>query len=346
MKIPTFQIENYIQKIAQEKIAGCLIYGPETSLVNYRFDIIAKKIVSDLSDPFLVVNLSKERLSQDKAILADEFFSFSMLGGRKLILVKDSDAACNTALKILFEDVNFAERGKNFILIAAGDLDKSSSLRKMAEDNFNFAAIPCYEDDERVIRKFLTDELAKRQLKSSVQVIDYLFEKLGKNRQTILSEIEKIAIFLGEEKNLTFEIIEKLTNSESEISANEFVMSFSLQKFDLALLQAEKLFRHGFEAITLIRFLSNYLQKLYQAKVEIESAALDFESAVKAQRLFFKVEIEFRKNLKNLTLNFLIKNLSELEKLENKIKTTSISSKLLFTAFVQSCVINDNQKFS
>lgn len=335
MKIAPFQIDNYIQRIAGEKIAGCLVFGPETSSVNYRFDLIAKKISPDLSDPFLVANLSKERLSEDKAILADEFFSFSMIGGRKLILLKDVDIAATAALKILFEDSNFAKKSENFILIQAGDLDKGSALRKACEDNPHFAAIACYEDDDRSIRKFIENELVKKQVKFSSQTIDQLFEKFGKNRQVILSELEKIIIFLGEEKNLTVEIVEKITASEAEISANEMVMNFAAQKFDVAFLQTEKLFKDGFEAITLIRFLTNYLQKLYQAKASIDSGELDFESAVKNQRLFFKTEIEFRKHLKGLSLKFLIKNLSDLQELEIKIKNGVMPSKLIFTAFVQ-----------
>lgn len=335
MKIPPFQIENYIQKIAGEKIAGCLIFGPETSVVNYRFDLIAKKISPNLSDPFLVANLSKERLSEDKGILADEFFSFSMLGGRKLILVKDCDVAAGAALKILFESENFAAKSENFILIQAGDLDKGSALRKLAEDNPYFATIASYEDDERAIKKFLQDELVKRQVKFNVHVTELLLEKFGKNRQIILSELEKILVFLGEEKNLTTEPVERLVLSEAEVSTNEFIMNFAAKKFDLAFLQAEKLLRDGVESVMLIRFLSNYLQKLYHAKIEIESNGSDFESAVKSQRLFFKTEIEFRKHLKNLSLNFLIKNLHDLEEVEIKIKSGVMPARLLFTAFVQ-----------
>ena len=340
MKITNSQIDFYIQKIAQEKIAGCLLFGPEASIANYRFDVIAKKISPDLSDPFLVANLSKERLAADKGILADEFFSLSMLGGRKLILVKDADIAAGTALKILFEDRGFAngvtrDRNGNFILVQAGDLDKSSALRKACEDNPHFAAIACYEDDERAIKKFIESELAKRQVKSSSQAIDLLFTKCGKNRQIILAELEKIFVFLGEEKHLSLELADRLTASEAEISANEFVMNFAAQKFDLALLQAEKLFKDGFEAITLIRFLSNYLQKLYHSKVEIELENLDFEEVVKGQRLFFKTELEFRKHLRGSSLNFLVKILQILANLEIKIKSGIMPSRLEFTAFVQ-----------
>ena len=335
MKISNYQIEPYIQRIAQEKIAGCLLFGPEAALVNYRFNLIAKKIAPNLSDPFLVANISKEKLVEDKAILADEFFSYSMLGGRKLILIRDCDAQAGAALKMLFSDQDFAKKSDNFILIQGGDLDKSSPLRKICEENSYFAAIACYEDDERVIKKFIADELLRHKVKFNLDVTLILFEKFGKNRQIILAELEKILVFLGEEKNLTVELVKKLSASEAEISANEFVENFAAQRFDLALLTAEKLFRDGFEAITLVRFLSNFLQKLYQARMGIDSAGISFDEAVKNQRLFFKAEAEFRLALENLSKIFLIENLYELQQLEIKMKNGNLSPKLLLTAFVQ-----------
>ncbi len=335
MKIANAQIDFYIQKIAQEKIAGCLIFGPEASVVSHRFNSIARKISPDLSDPFLVSNISKERLSEDKALLSDEFYSLSFLGGRKLILIKDSDANVGSALKNLFLDKDYAKKSDNFILIQAGDLDKSSALRKAAENDLSFAAIACYEDDERVVKKFIESELIKNQIKPNFQIVTYIYDKCGKNRQVISSELDKLLSYIGNNKELTIEDIDKAIGSEVETSASEFISSFCSQKFDTALIQAEKLFRNSFEPIVLIRFLSTHLQKLYQAKCEITFANVDFESAIKSQRLFFKTEIEFRKNLKQLSLAFLVRILHDLEKVEAKIKTSSISSKSLFIAFVQ-----------
>jgi DNA polymerase III subunit delta len=337
MKIANPQIDNYIKNIAQEKIAGCLLFGSEASVVSARFNIIAKKIVSDLSDPFLVTNISKERLSEDRSLLIDEFYSLSFLGGRKLILIKDVDANTAAAMKDLLSDRECANKSENFILIQAGDLDKNAPLRKLTESVQTFAAIACYEDDERVIKKFIESELTRNQIKFNFQAITYLSEKFGKNRQVIKSELDKIISYLGDEKDLTLEIIDKAIGSESEITAGEFINSFAAQKFDTALIQAEKLFKNGFEAITLIRFLSNYLQKLYHAKCEIEFNSVSFDEAVKSQKLFFKTEIEFRKSLKVLNLTFLKEKLKNLEEIEIKIKSSSISAKLLFTGFVQDC---------
>ncbi len=335
MKIANAQIDSYIQRIAQEKIAGCLVFGPESSVVNFRFNLIAKKISPDLADPFLVTHISKERLSEDKAILADEFYSFPMLGGRKLIIIKDSDTSCSPALKMIFEDKEYHKKSENFILIQAGDLDKSTSLRKLCEENSHFAAIACYEDDERTIKKLIVDELVKKQVKSSPQVVEFLYEKLGKNRQIINLEIEKIALFLGDKKELTLDDANKINGSEGEESVDNFVINFVSGKFDIASNLAERLVNQGVEPILIIRFLSNYLQKLYQAKCEMEFSGLDFESAVKNQRLFFKTEIEFKKHLKTVSLNFLTQNLQRIFEIEAKIKTSSISPRLVFIDFVQ-----------
>ncbi|MBM5783135.1 MAG: DNA polymerase III subunit delta [Pelagibacterales bacterium] len=343
MKIANNQIDSYIQKIAQENIAGCLLYGPDESVINYRFNLIAKKISPNLSDPFLVANISKEQLNQDSGLLIDEFYSLSFLGGRKLILIKETENSLSATLKSLFSDHDFQKKSQNFILIQAGDLDKSSALRKLCEDNSDFAAIACYEDDERTIKSFIEKILVAKQVDFNSQIIAHLYEKFGKNRQIVISELQKIITFLGNNKKLTAEIIDKLTASEADITANEVVMSFAAKKFDIAILQSEKLFREGFEAIALIRFISNYLQKLYNAKVEIESGSLDFEGAVKMQKLFFKTEIEFRKHLKALSLGFLRQNLQNLSDLEVRIKSEKLSSKIIFISFLQNSLINNKK---
>ncbi len=165
--------------------------------------------------------------------------------------------------------------------------------------------------------------------------MQHLFDKLGKNRQIIASEIKKIAIYL-DGADLDISLANRAIGLEVEISTDEFIDNFISKKYRQANAQAQYLLKHGFEAITLIRFLSNYLQKLYNAKIAIESNKSSFDDAVRAQKLFFKTEIQFRKHLKDATLPALVSWLLILQNTEIKIKTTStISSKLLFLIFLQ-----------
>ena len=335
MKIAPYQIEQYIANIATAKIAGALIFGPEESVISHNIKTIAQKITPDLSDPFLVTHLSKDRFASDISCLADEFYSFSMLGGRKLIMVKDPDATATAALKSLLSDKDGIAKSENFILIQAGDLDKGSALRKAAEEYNNFAAIACYEDDERTIKKFIETELRKNEIEPQPECVQHHFDKLGKNRQIISNEIRKIAIYL-DGADIEPDLIDRAIDAQATISTAEFINNFISKNYAIADEQAQYLLKNGFDAITLIRFLSNYLQKLYHAKTAIDVAGVDFETAIKNQKLFFKVEAEFRKHLKSITLEQLKSWLQALQDLEVKIKTTStIAPKLLFAIFLQ-----------
>ncbi|MBL6664533.1 MAG: DNA polymerase III subunit delta [Rickettsiales bacterium] len=335
MKLQAYKIQEYIKNIANEQIAGCLLYGPEESVITYRFNFIAKKIVSDLKDPFLVSNISKERLKEDESILADEFYSMSMMGGRKLIMVKDCDNSVAESLKAIFMDDHFYEKSNNFILIQGSDLGPTNALRKLAETNNNFVAIPCYEDDEKTIIGFIEALLKNKKIIFNKDVILLLLEKFGKNRQIIISEIEKISTYLGNNNNLDIDTVEKLVKLESEVSADEFVLLFANKDYEKAVNNCEKLFRDNFEPIALIRYLVNYLLKLQMAKIEIEKDGVTIEEAVKNQRLFFKVENNFKRHVSDLSLEFINGSLKGLAELELKIKSGAVNAKLVFLRFVQ-----------
>jgi len=342
MKITSSQIENYLLRIANEKIAGCLVYGPEAIVVRARVEIIAKKIVKDLSDGFLVSNLSEEKLEIDNALLADEFYSMAMFGGRKLIIIKDASTYTAQALKALVANKDYAKKSDNFILIQADDLSKTSALRKIAEDNPSLASIACYEDSEQVIRQFIIDNLKQKNLKFNLKIVDLFLEKFGKNRQLIALEIEKISQYFASENNLESEALAQMLVDQSEISINQFISSFADQNFSMALKHANKLLSGDFEAIGLIRILSIYIQKLYHAKLALEQGGVDFETIIRQQNLFFKAQDDFRRHLKKLSLNFLIKILGDLEENEIKVKTSKMSPKLVITSYITSLVAQKN----
>lgn len=335
MKISSGQIEYFINKIHQEKIAGCLVFGPEQTLVNYRANLIAKKICPDLKDPFLVTNISKEKISENPSILSDEFFSYSMLGGRKLIIINSSDASTSSCLKNLFEDKEYAKKSDNFILIQAGDLDKSSSLRKICEENYSFAAIACYEDNDYTIKKFIADELSKNNASFNAEVVNFIFSKTDKNRQIILSEINKAMLYLGDRKSLNVETLEKIIGRENESSIDELLQNLSSGNFELSVKNLEKLIKENGEKVSVIRLLSNFFQKLFSCKDDIEAGKISEEEAIKKQKIFFKSEQTFKTLLRKNSKNFLIKILSDLQKIEIQTKTQNPSLDLELSALIK-----------
>ncbi len=338
MKIANNAIDKYVKNIADEKIVGAVVFGKDISVIKSRVGAIAKAIVSDLSDQFLVCDLSKERLSKDKGCLADEFYAFSMFGGRKLITIKDCDVQAGAALKELLKDGENVQKSDNFILIQAGDLDAGNSLRKAAQNSEFIAAIPCYEDSDEVTRRLIMQLLKRHNIAASHQQLDLLQSLLGKNRQIIASEIDKLATFL-DGKELSDEAIDAIINSQSEIDSEQFIDNFVFSNFAQAAKDIEALIANGSEPIMITRFLSNYVQKLYNAKMLIDSKKASFEEAVKMQRLFFKVEYTFKSHLRKVNLKLLANWLIEIEKLETSLKSVNKGSKeLVFFTFLQKCL--------
>lgn len=338
MKIATNLIDQYLKKIAQEKISGCLLYGPENAVSRFRFDLIAKKIVEDLRDPFLVANLSNERLKSDHGILADEFYSISMMGGRKLITIKDANEDTISALKILFADPQYGRKSSNFILILAGDLAKNSALRKIIEDSQFIMALPSYEENFNNIAENIRDLFAQNNIEITPEALNILFKNYGKDRNLLINEIHKISAYMGYCGQLDSEILSKTSLVNNFENLYDFAILFANKNYQLCLEKAERALEKGNETMLITRGLMNYYNKLYTGKLALEEGK-SIEEIIRNSQIFFKNEKDFRQNLQNISLKFIIKILQALEKLEINLKKGILPQRLLVLSFIRSFLV-------
>ena len=87
MRLKTAEIDHFIAK-PPDTMWVALIYGPDEGLVRERAIKLARTVLTDLKDPFRLIELNDEDLKSDPARIADEFGSISMLGGRRVIRVR------------------------------------------------------------------------------------------------------------------------------------------------------------------------------------------------------------------------------------------------------------------
>lgn len=344
MKITSNKIESYIKNIDKEKIAGCLVYGAESTITRFRFDMIAKKIAPDLTDPFLVVNLSSDKIKEDKAILADEFYSIAMLGGRRLIIIKDCDIHTLSALKILLADPSYGRKSDNFILMLGGDLDKGSGLRKLVEENQFLMAIPCYEESSESVRIYIDEALKINNIKTDKEVVNLMVKNFAKDRNLMQNEIAKIKTYLGSENELSLELFLKLVPQKSDEKLYDFVINFANKNYEECLLRAEKAFENSDESIMLTRNLINYYTKLYNAKLQLEAENKSIDEVAKSAQIFFKNENDFKKHLQNLSLKFITKALQSFENLEINLKKGNMPSRLVFLSYIKGYIVKKSRR--
>ena len=332
MKISPFKIDEFIRNIENnQEISAAVIFGPESGLISIRAKEIANKIVSDKSDPFAISDISVQQIEENGNILFDEFFSISMFGpARKLIKISPANNKITKNLKSLME---VDSKSDNFILLIAGDLDSSSSLRKLAEKNSKIAAIACYEDNIATISKIIREKFSKHNIKIEAGIIEYINSKFGKNRLIILNEIEKIITYLDGKKELSLDIVQQLFSDISEISINEFVNYFAALNLQKSIFILDQIYYQKISPIVVIRYLQNYFFKLYKISAAIKAGS-NLEVEMKSHRIFFKEQDFCRNHNKIWQIESIEKILIKLQEIDLKCKKDYDNCQNIFNSFV------------
>jgi DNA polymerase-3 subunit delta len=242
-------------------VPAALVYGPDAGLVKERLDRLAKTVLPDLSDPFRLIDITMAMLKEDPARLADEIAAISMIGGRRVVRVRDAgDALAGPLQSWLANPV-----GDALLLIEAGDLTPRSTLRKLAESQEKLAALPCYADDSGNLANVIAEELRKHGLSADPDVMGWLTEHMGGDRLLTRSELGKLALYMGEEKRVTLADAVAITGDSAALSQDDLAMAVAEGDQAEAGRVLDRLFSEGGSAVTILRGLQRHFTRLHQA---------------------------------------------------------------------------------
>ncbi len=254
-------------------IIAALVYGPDAGLARERSETLLKTVVDDLSDPFRVSDLDDQTLSSDPARLADEAAAISMLGGRRVVRVR---GASNNLAKI-FETFLDDPKGDALIVVEAGDLAKGSALRKVFEEAYNAAAIPCYPDSQRDLSDVVRDALRAEGLSISGEALADAVSRLGSDRGVTRRELEKLALYARGQKNVSLDDVRAVMGDEAEARVEEACDAAGtgdLKKLDLAL---ERLWASDVSPVAVVRQAMGHFQRLLLVSMEAQRGeSIDF----------------------------------------------------------------------
>lgn len=179
-------------------IAAVLAYGPDAGLVRERADRLASAVVADFKDPFNYIEFSDSDLKGEPGRLADEAQALSFTGGERVIRVKGAGDAATKALETLIAGLDKGHLKSNaLVVVEAGDLAKSSALRKLFEKARAGAALPCYADGPGDVRALALQMATAEELTFERDALDLVVALLGDDRGVTRSELEKLILYKG-----------------------------------------------------------------------------------------------------------------------------------------------------
>ncbi|MEJ0010937.1 MAG: DNA polymerase III subunit delta [Alphaproteobacteria bacterium] len=308
--------------LAGPKAGGALVYGLDGGQVRLRTGAIAEAWLGPNADAMGRLELSADEVADDPARLADELASMSLMGGKRVILVRD---AGDKLLAPAEQALSLRAPG-NFLLLYATDSLAGSKLRAWAERAGEIGCVPCYKDEGAGLEKLLRDTLTGYGLRARPDVIAFLAMQLGGDRQVILNELEKLSLYLGEEaEEVALEDAMDIVGENNDKSLDD--LCFAIAGGDEATICAlsDRLQLEGNAGVVLVRAAMRHFARL-ESLLLAREAGMSIDAAMESQRIFFKIKPKVKANAQRWSLPQLADAMGRLQLLELDSKRYSEQS--------------------
>lgn len=268
-----------------DEVRAVLVYGPDGGLVRERAERLAKHVVADLTDPFLVAELTGDQLKDDPARLADEAAAMALTGGRRVVRLRDvSDGHAK-----LFQGFLADPPGDALVVVAAGDVKKSGALVKAFEKAAGAAAIACYGDDGRALDGLLHDRLRQDGIAIDPDAADFVLSQLGSDRAISRMEIEKLALYAGPKGHVGLAEAMAIVGDSAAMALDDCAYAAGdgdAKALDRALTRA---YAAGTSPVAVLRALAGHLSALHRGAAALAAGGQP-KAIAKAERVFWKRE--------------------------------------------------------
>lgn len=304
-----------------------LVYGPDEGLIRERLNLLTRHVVPDANDPFGVVEFSSDELGDSPSRLLDEAQSISMMGGRRVVRLRDADDKNLNAIKTA---ITALRDGDNLVLVSAGELPPRSGLRQFFESAPNAAALPCYVEDERDIARVLKDGLRDAGYNMPSDALVYMAANVVGDRGVARSEIEKLVTYMGANRNITIDDVIACVGSSAALSLDDLSKNVASGIYAEADRILTFVLSEGVPAVTVLRTLQNYFTRLSITRARTDRGD-NIEIAMKKLRpeVFWKHKAAFQAQVTGWSAESLQQALTLLMSVEAKCKQTGSDPNIL-----------------
>ena len=337
MKInPSFYKDNL--KNNSQNINIIFLYGTNMGLVDLLYEKTLEILNIDTNNPFNVSKIDGEEFKNDASILHDNINTLSMFSEKKLVLFDLKHISINKSLENIILDAVKTVDTNHLLLIRASNLKMGSFLKYFQNVN-NAFLVPCYEEKTDTIYSKISDLFSKHKIDFSKEFVKNLILRFGSNSLTNEMEIEKLDVFLTNNKNITEEKIFILLSKNEEINLNKIIEHCSNGNVSDALAAFENIYENQSTSITLIRMFVNHFKVIEKILLLLknDNNITNIIENIKPPIFFRKKEfIIFQCKVWNLkSVNIILNRLIDLEarcKLNHTIEKTLLSQFILSTS--------------
>lgn len=287
------QIERFYKK-PDDSVKAWIIYGANEGLIAEYVKNLTKSIAPDIFDPFQVVYLNGDDVNADAGVLIGEFNAQSLMGGRRVIVIKDADNNLTKVFKTMFEDA----KSDTLVIAYSSTLNKKSSLVKLGEDTSYFGVVACYEDRDEDIFSTIRTTLSAQKIAITNDALQLMGARLSNDRRSNLGEIEKLITYVGEKTQVTPDDVLAVISDTSSSSSDDLCYAAAGGQKDKVMQAYQKLINEGTEPSLILRSLYFHFLKILTCLSFMEEGQ-NVDAAMKklTPRIIFFREAAFRRQV-------------------------------------------------
>lgn len=314
------QIDRFLKK-PDTTLKCVVIYGSNDGLIAEYVKNFTKAIVPDVNDAFQVANLLWENVSGDTGAIAGEYGAQSLMGGRRVVIVRDVDNNITKPLKAMLETV----KSDTLLILTSASLNKKSSLTALAEERDDFALIACYEDRDEAVYTTARQMFIEQGYTIANEALQLLCSRLSNDRKSNIGEIEKLMTYMGTRKNITNDDVCRVISDNSAASTDDVCYFTASGQTEKALQAYGKLLNEGGDPTMIVRSLMYHFMKILSCAAQIEKGeTLDNAVNKMTPPIIFFRKNSFKNQAAIWSKDRLLSVMELLYKTERDCKTTNM----------------------
>ena len=203
-----------ITKINLNKNNLILFYGKNEALKDQAIKLINKNKQ--------IFTFDEKEILENQNYFLETVTTKSLFEKEKTILIK---RASDKILKVI--EYIYSKNLKDInIIVNSDELEKKSKLRIFFEKEKECVCVPFYPDNEQTLIKLAYNFFKENKIMVTQYSINQIVNKTLGDRKSLINELEKIAQFSKDKKNIKDEDIAKIINLNENYSISELVNNF------------------------------------------------------------------------------------------------------------------------
>ena len=303
-----------------------LLYGENQDLIK---DLNEQILIKFKDEQKIQKNIFEEDVIKSPENTINYYLNGSLFDENKNILVikNCSDKIIETLNKI---KNNIDE---NTIIINAEILLKNSKLRQFGEYDKTAVCIPCYQETELDIIRFLTQQLQINKIQLPEKQIEIIINSSSLKRSKIKEVIEKINLYRNS-KIITDQIIEEIC-TDADLKKNDEIIDILLSKNEKNINEfISNMSNYEKNFIEIIIILRSFIIKILDIQKNNKNLSIDERIEKYKPPIFWKDKDRIKNILKIWNTDNLEKFLSNLNIIETEFKRNDLNQDTQFYYFL------------